>query len=249
MSSLNQIQQSAKTKVSVAPTNWLPGSFSACLPFFSVPDQRTGKLYFRADDPNIYGVSLQGVQQSPSVQKNNVVKPSNKGCNFFSAPWCIPNYPARDVGKRIYITDVDSSIFSYISALYTLVGQGTNPPTMVNLTNWRVEQPGYVKLYQLIQGSSFVNVNGTIYFGGQTQQNTTINGVSELTEVGQNLISNDFTYNGPSVSAYQMPYNTFFAVDTPIVISATDTLNSSVPRLYFTLFNSVNVLGNLTYPN
>jgi hypothetical protein len=245
MTSVAHVQQLAKTKVSVSPTNWLPGSFSAALPFFAVPDSSTGKLYLRADDPNIYGVALQGIQQNPSVTKNGVVKPSNKGCNFFSAPWSIPNYPARDVGKRVYITDVDTTIYSYITALYSILGGAAT----ITLGNWRFEQPGYVKLYQLVQGSTFVNVGGTVYFGGQTAANTAINGVPDMQVAIQNNITTDFTYNGTALTAYQHPYNTFYAVDTPIIISAVDTSNPAGPRIYFTLFNSVNILGNINYPN
>ena len=249
MSSVAHVQQVAKTKVSVSPVNWLPGSLSACLPFFAVPDPSSGILYFRGDDPNIYGVQIQGVQQNPVVEKNGVVKPGNKGCNFFSAPWCVPNYPARDVGKRVYIKSVDSSIMQYISALYSLIGVGAVPGTVVNLSSWKIEQPGYVKLYQIIQVGQYINVSGVVYFGAQGQGDTSINGVSSLTRVSQNLITDDFSYNGASVDAYQMPYNTFYAVDTPIVISAIDSANPQSPRLYFTLFNNAVILGNINYPN
>ncbi len=227
----------------VTPVNWLPGSISAALPFFSVIDKNAGKLFLRADDPNIYGISPLGVQQNPTIVKNNVQKAGNKGCNFFTAPWCIPNSAARDVGQRVLIKDIDTSIYSYITSLYTLIGNGAT------LTDWKLEQQGYAKLYQLIQASQYVDVGGVVYFGGQTNTPSAINGVPDLTAVVQNLISDDFEYNGTPVTAYQMPYNTFYAIDTPIVISAIDTNNPAYPRLFFTLFNNAVVMNNINYPN
>lgn len=226
----------AKPKMSVSAVQWLPGAMSAMLPFFALnfPAEQN-KLYLRADDPNLYGIIYNGGQQNPVVQKNGVQKPANKGCNFYSAPWCISTLPARDLGTRHEITSVDDSIYQYITQLYTLIGT-----VQINLTNWRFEKPGYVKLYQLVQGSQYVNVGGTTYFGAQTEQNTAINGVSEVTQVSQNLINNDFTYDGAQINTYAMPYNTFYAVDTPIVLSAVDS--SAVDpskRLYFTLQNNV----------
>lgn len=243
MTSVSHVQQGAKTKMSVAPVNWLPGSITAALPFFSVVDPNAGKLFFRADDPNIYGIAPLGVQGNPIIIKNGLQKNGNKGCNFFTAPWCIPLTAARDIGRRVYIKDVDNSIFEYIRQLYSLVGKGAN------LTDWKLEQPGYVKLYQLIQGSSYVDVGGSVYFGAQTTIPSAINGVAELKSVSQNLISDDFTFDGVPVTTYQMPYNTFYAVDTPIVLSAVDTNNPQYPRLFFTLFNSVVVLNNINYPS
>lgn len=243
MTSVSHVQQVAKGKMAVAPVNWLPGSISAALPFFAVVDPNAGKLFLRADDPNIYGIAPVGVQQNPTIIKNGVQKAGNKGCNFFTAPWCIPNSTARDVGRRVLIRDIDTSIFSYITSLYTLIGNGAT------LSDWRLEQQGYAKVYQLIQGSQYVDVGGDIYFGAQTNVPSAINGVPELTAVPQNLITDDFEFNGTPVTAYQMPYNTFYAIDTPIVLSAIDTHNPAYPRLYFTLLNNAFVLNNINYPN
>ncbi len=228
----------AKPKMSVAAVQWLPGALSAMLPFFSVNQSAApGKLYLRADDPNLYGIVYSGGQQNPVVQKNGVQKPANKGCNFYSAPWCINTLPARELGNRIEITAVDTSVYQYITELYKLIGT-----VSINLTNWQFESPGYVKLYQLVQGSQYVNVGGTTYFGGQTQNNTATNGVGALTAVTSYLISNDFTYDGAQITTYQMPYNTFYAIDTPIVISATDSSAADPSkRIYFTLQNNVTI--------
>jgi hypothetical protein len=54
-------------------------------------------------------------------------------------------------------------------------------------------------------------------------------------------------YQLGSIPTYQMPYNTFYAVDTPIVLSASDSSNPSVDRLYFTLLNNVSVLNGPSY--
>ena len=176
-----------------------------------------------------------GGQQNPVVEKNGVQKPANKGCNFYSAPWCISTLPARELGNRVQITSVDQSVYNYITQLYRLIGT-----VSINLTGWQFESPGYVKLYQLVQGSQYVNVNGTTYFGGQTQSNTATNGVGTLTPATSYLISNDFTYNGTPITTFQLPYNTFYAIDTPIVISATDSsATDPTKRIYFTLQNNV----------
>jgi len=226
----------AKSKMSVSAVQWLPGALSAMLPFFSL-NQTTnpGTLYLRADDPNLYGIMYSGGQQNPVVEKNGVQKPANKGCNFYSAPWCISTLPARELGNRVQITSVDPSVYNYITQLYRLIGT-----VSINLTGWQFESPGYVKLYQLVQGSQYVNVNGTTYFGGQTQANTATNGVGTLTPATSYLISNDFTYNGTPITTFQLPYNTFYAIDTPIVISATDSsATDPTKRIYFTLQNNV----------
>jgi hypothetical protein len=224
--------------MSVHPVNWLPGSLSAALPFFAVQSAEPHKLYLRADDPNLYGVFLNGVATSPTVTKNSITKAANKGFNFYSAPWSIPVLPARDLGKRTQITSVDQGVFDYIHALYTLLG-GATP---VDLTNFAVVQSGWAKQYQIYGGSQYVKVGGTTYFGGQTLTNTEVNGVPTLTNVPVPLITDDFEYNGTQVTAYQLPYNTFWVMDTPLVISAVDNNNPGV-TLYFTLYNGVAVLN------
>lgn len=238
MSSVTSVSPIAKGKMSVAPVNWLPGSLSAALPFFAVVPGEPNTLYLRADDPNLYGIYLNGVATSPTVTKNSITKPANKGFNFYSAPWCIPTLPARDLGKRTQILNVDQSVYDYIKSLYTLLGGVAT----VNLTNFKLVQPGWAKQYQIYGGSQYVKVGTTTYFGAQTLTNTEVNGVPTLTSVPTPLISNDFTYNGTPVTAYQLPYNTFWVLDTPLVFSAVDTNNPTTP-LYFTLYNGVNVLN------
>jgi hypothetical protein len=243
MAAIQRMYPGAKPKMSVSPVQWLPGALSAMLPFFACNPATPNTLFLRADDPNLYGIVYSGGQQNPVVEKNHIQKPANKGCNFYSAPWCINTFPARDLGLRVEIKAIDPSVFSYITALYKLIGT-----VSINLTNWRLENPGYVKQYQLVQGSQYVNVGGTTYFGGQTVNNTATNGVGEFTEVTTNLISNDFTYNGPTIPAYQLPYNTFYAVDTPIVISAVDTAAADpAKRIYFTLQNNVTIYNGPNY--
>ncbi len=236
----------AKSKVAVQAIQWIPGALSATLPLFAIDSATGSTLYLRADDPNIYGVYAVGLQQSPVVTVNSVTKPSNKGYNFYSAPWCISSLPAQDLGKRIQITNVDASVYQYITDLYTLIG---NQVTPITLTDWQLEQTGYVKLYQLLQGSQYVNVGSSTYFGGQTAYPSAVNGVLNYTQVSVKSISNDFTYNGTNtLTAYQMPYNTFCAVDSPIIISAVDSTNPSTPRVYFTLLNGVAVYNGPIYP-
>jgi hypothetical protein len=236
----------AKSKVAVNPIQWIPGALSATLPFFAISSPTSNTLCLRADDPNIYGVYAVGLQQSPVVSVNSITKPSNKGYNFYSAPWCIGTLPAQDLGKRIIITAIDSSVYQYITDLYGLLG-GQVPP--ITLDNWRLEQEGYIKLYQLLQGSQFVNVGTSTYFGGQTAFPSAVNGVSEYVPLSVKSISNDFTYNGTNIlNVYRMPYNTFCAVDSPIIISAVDSTNPATPRVYFTLLNGVAVYNGPVYP-
>jgi hypothetical protein len=237
----------AKAKMSVGAIQWIPGALAATLPLFAMSDPSNGTLYLRADDPNIYGVYTGGLQQSPIVVKNNIQKAANKGCNFYSAPWCISTLPARDLGRRVEITSVHQSVYDYITALYGLISREP-----ITLTDWRFEKAGYVKSYQILQGSSYVNVGTTTYFGGSKLPNTQVSGVSELTAVSLPLITNDFTYGsgaGPytSIVTYKMTYNTFYAVDTPIVISAVDTSNAQIPRIYFTLMNNVTMYNGPNY--
>jgi hypothetical protein len=236
----------AKSKVAVNPIQWIPGALSATLPLFALSSPTESTLYLRADDPNIYGVYAVGLQQSPVVSIAGTTKPSNKGFNFYSAPWCIGTLPAQDLGKRVKITAISPSVYQYITDLYTLIG---NQQTPITLTDWRLEQEGYVKMYQLLQGSQFVNVGSSTYFGGQTAMPSAVNGVSEYVPLGVKSISNDFTYNSNTIlNVYRMPYNTFCAVDSPIVISAVDTGNPSSPRVYFTLLNGVAVYNGPVYP-
>ena len=246
MSQITRHYPLAKSKVAVQPIQWIPGALSATLPFFALSSQTDSTLYLRADDPNIYGVYAVGLQQSPVVSISGTTKPSNKGFNFYSAPWCIGTLPAQDLGKRIKITGVDPSVYQYITDLYTLIGN-QQPP--ITLTDWRLDQEGYVKIYQLLQGSQFVNVGGSTYFGGQTTIPSAVNGVSTYTPLGVKSISNDFTYNSSNIlTVYQMPYNTFCAVDSPIIISAVDSSNPASPRVYFTLLNGVAVYNGPVYP-
>ncbi len=244
MTTVLRAYPASKNKVSVGPVQWLPGALSSTLPLFSVTGPQANTLYLRADDPNIYGVSYLGLQQSPVVTKNGVTKAANKGYNFYSAPWCIGTFPARDIGARNYITSVDQSVYDYITALYSLIGT-----TNISLANWQLEQSGYTKTYQLLQGSSYVNVSGTTYFGGAAVPASQVAGVPSLTTVTTPLISDDFTYNtsAGTINTLQMPYNTFCAVDTPIVISAVDTNNPTDPRIYFTLLNNVTMYNGPNY--
>lgn len=242
MAAIQREYPAAKGKMSVAPVQWLPGALASMLPFFAVVNEHPGALFLRADDPNIYGVYTAGLMTTPIVLKNNSGKSSNKGYNFYSAPWCIPTLPARDIETRIEITSVHSSVLEYITALYSLVGV-----TPITLTDWKLEQKGYVKAYQVLQGSSYVNVGGTTYFGGAKEPYTQVSGVSEQTEVSSPLISDDFTYNGSTILTYQLPYNTFYAVDTPIVLSAVDSSHPDSPKLYFTLLNNVTLYNGPNY--
>ena len=236
----------AKSKMAVQPIQWIPGALSATLPFFALSSPSSSTLCLRADDPNIYGVYAVGLQQSPVVSISGTTKPSNKGNNFYSAPWCIGTLPAQDLGKRIKITAIHPSVYQYITDLYTLIGGQVTP---ITLSNWQLDQEGYVKLYQLLQGSQFVNVGSSTYFGGQTAIPSAVNGVSSYVPLSVKSISNDFTYNGTnSLNVFQMPYNTFCAVDSPIIISAVDSSNPSSPRVYFTLLNGVAVYNGPVYP-
>lgn len=232
-----------KSKMSVQPTNWLPGSLSAALPFYAMDNSKyPNRLFFRADDPNIYGIASGGLMQTPTITKNNIQKSANKGCNFYSAPWCIQLFSSRDNGQRYEIKELDNSIYQYITALYGLVGSSTP----ITLTNWQLEQTGYVKQYQVLQGSAYVNVNGSTYFGATTTTPSVISGVGSLTPVDSPLITNDFVFNGIPIPTYQMVYNTFYAIDTPIVISAIDTNNLQGGRIYFTLGNTVTMQNTPT---
>jgi hypothetical protein len=244
MTSVLTVSNPAKTKVSVAPVQWLPGALSSMLPFFAIDSDYPGVLFLREDDPNIYGVYTAGLT-SPVVEKNGIIKNSNKGYNFYSAPWCIPTLPSRDIGRRTEITYIHSSIYTYITELYKLIGT-----TPILLTNWRLEQKGFVKAYQVLQGSSYVNVSGTTYFGAAQVPHTQVSGVEEKEQVyASRAISDDFTFNAPApfVLTYQLPYNTFYAVDTPIVISAVDSAHPEQPRLYFTLLNNVTLHNGPSY--
>jgi hypothetical protein len=242
MTSVVQTYAPPKGKMSVAPVQWLPGALSSMLPFFAIKDSSPGTLYLRADDPNLYGVYTVGLLNTPVVKKADVIKNANKGRNFYSAPWCIPSLPSRDIGRRQEITSVDSSVTDYIAALYALIGV-----TPIALTDWKFEQPGYVKAYQVLEGSRYVNVNGTTYFGAAAVPHTQVSGVSALTEVNEPLLTCDFTFNGTTVPAYQLPYNTYYAVDTPIVISAIDANHESNGRIYFTLLNAATLYNNPNY--
>jgi len=253
MTSVIKTVSEHKNQVSVAPVQWLPGSLSAALPLFSVQSVQSGTsntLYFRADDPNIYGIGtgFGTISQNPQIIKLPAsskypggIIPANKGCNFYSAPWCIPTFASRDTGKRIPITALDTSIYTYITALYGLVGT-----TPITLTNWKFEQSGYVKVYQILQGSRFTIQNGISYFGGIPQLNTVVAGVGTTTPINSPIITSDFTFSSDVavLPTYQMPYNTFCAIDEPIVISAVDSSNPENKRVYFTLHNNVTLYNS-----
>ena len=241
MSSVLQVQAPAKGKMSVAPVQWMPGALSAMLPFFATLQSDPGVLYLRADDPNLYGVYTAGLITSPVVEKNHIVRSANKGYNFYSAPWAIMPLPCRDLGQRVEITRIDTSVTDYITSLYSIINGN------ILLTDWQMEQNGYVKAYQVLQGSSYVNVSGTTYFGGAKLPNTQVSGVPEINQIMAPLISDDFTFNGPNIVTYQLPYNTFFAVDTPILLSAVDINNPSKPRIFFTLMNNVTLFNGPNY--
>ncbi len=234
----------AKSKVSVSAVQLIPSAQSATLPLFALENDSTAStLFLRADDPNIYGVAYGNLNQVPVVEKAGVQKASNKGFNFYSAPWSIYTFPARDLGRRTQITAIDSSVYQYLTALYGLVGAVT-----ITLTDWRLESEGFVKTYQLLQGSAYVNVNGTMYFGAAKLPDTEVSGVDKYTLLNSPLISNDFTYNGTNIPTYQMPYNSFCAIDTPITISAIDSSNPEPDtRVYFTLQNNVTMYNGPNY--
>ena len=248
MSSVLQVQAPAKGKMSVAPVQWMPGCLAAMLPFFATVQADPGVLYLRADDPNLYGVYTSGGVTNPPINKGGVVKLANKGCNFYSAPWAISPLPCRDLGQRVEITGIHVSVTDYITQLYTLIdGDDNLGPSGIVLDNWQMEQNGYVKAYQVLQGSSYVNVGTTTYFGGALLPNTQVSGVPETTMIMSPLITDDFVFTGDTIPTYQLPYNTFFAVDTPIVLSAVDTSNPSQPRIYFTLLNNVTLFNGPNY--
>ena len=241
----------AKNKVSVAAVQWLPGALSATLPLFALDQAHApNTLFLRADDPNLYGVLAGNLTQTPVVFYNGRDKAVNKGRNYYSAPWCIATLSARDTGKRVQINAIDPSVFQYITALYSLIpatGEDPLAPT-INLQGWRLEKGGYVKIYQTLQGSGYITKYGTTYFGGSDSSDNQISGVAQLTSVQSPLINNDFTYNSTtSIPTIQMPYNTFCAADTPIVISAVDMSNPDNGRIYFTLLNNVTLYNGPNY--
>jgi len=237
MSSMSTQYPKAKTMMSVGPVNWLPGSLIGCLPFFSV---QNGVLYFRADDPNLYGITFQGGLISiPHVTVNGKQRLGNKGYNFYSAPWCIPTLPCRDTGKRVEVDSIDPSIFTYIVAFYkNLTGSA------IILTNFKTETSGYVKQYQVVYGNQYNNTGGKLYFGASATPNPGTGGVSSLVQTTSPNISitDPYKYDGPAITTYQQPYNTFYAIDTPITISAIDSSNNT--KIYFVLQNSVAVYNS-----
>jgi hypothetical protein len=246
MSAVLRTFPGSKSRVAVSPVQWLPGSLSATLPLFAIDKKYDPNvLYFRADDPNLYGVISDGLTQVPVVEYDGVKKAANKGRNYYSAPWAISTLPARDTGKRILIKNVDKSVYDYITALYGLISQ-SSPITLVR---WRFEKQGYVKVYQTLQGSAYYSANSTVYFGGANDTNTEISGVSAFASIQSPLITDDFTYNGfdnpeKTIPTLRMPYNTFCAIDTPIVISAIDDSHPSNGRIYFTLMNNVTMMNS-----
>jgi hypothetical protein len=231
MSSMSTQYPRSKGLVSVSPINWLPGSVNGALPFFSV---QNGVLYFRADDPNLYGITYQGGLMSvPPVCVNNRKRLGNKGYNFYSAPWCIPTLACRDTGKRVEVTSIHPSIYTYIESFYkNLTG------SLITLTNFDVVSMGYAKQYQIVYGNQYNNVSGRLYFGGTGTSTPGTGGVDSLIQVtSPNInVSKAYTYDGSPLPTYQQPYNTFYAIDTPIIISAVDSSNEST-KLYFTLQN------------
>lgn len=231
----------SKGMVSVAPVTWLPGALSATLPFFSV---QNGVLYFRADDPNLYGIIYQGgLMAVPQVSINNNIKVGNKGRNFYSAPWCIPTLPSRDTGKRVEVTSLDPSIYTYIASLYLLLTNSNS-----TLTSFTLEKTGWAKQYQIVYGNQYTNVNGALYFGATNDANQGIGGVpTQTTTTAPNISTTaSHTYNGTALPVVQQVYNTFFAIDTPITISAIDTSNGD-KKVYFTLMNAVSNYNGPVY--
>jgi len=251
MTTVLRVQPVAKSKMSVAAVQWLPGALSATLPLFALDQGHSpNTLFLRADDPNLYGVLAGNLTQTPTVFYNGLDKAVNKGRNYYSAPWCISTLPARDTGKRVEIKAIDTSVFQYITALYSLIpanGDDSVGP-MINFSGWRLEKSGYVKIYQTLQGSGYITRNGTTYFGGSDSSDTQISGDAQLISIQSPLINGDFTYNSTtSIPTIRMPYNTFCAVDTPIVISAVDLSNPENGRLYFTLLNNVTLYNGPNY--
>jgi hypothetical protein len=232
----------ARGKMCVSPVQWLPGALSAMLPFFSINPEEPNTLYLRADDPNIHGVYTSGLMTSPVVEKSGQQTCANKGFNFYAAPWAISTLPARDIGNVTEITNIHESVTDYISALYSLLGSSP-----IVLDNWNLEQGGFVKMYQVLQGDLNTAVGGAMYFGGTRSKTSQVSGVGDLTLIQSPLITSDFTFNGSLIPTYQMPYNTFYAVDTPIVLSAVDTANIEQPRMYFTLLNNVTLYNGPNY--
>jgi hypothetical protein len=252
MSSLLSSYSSSKvTLMSVYPVSWVPGSLNGCLPFFSV---QNNTLYFRADDPNIYGINFAGgLTTLPSIYygtDSSPVRIGNKGRNFYSAPWAIPTLPAKDTGKRVEVTSVDPSIYTYIQTFYKLLTTDPQTPNTlnVNLQNFQLVKTGWAKQYQITNAKQNVNKNGTLYFGGNTNgpQAISLGGVAELSRVtSPNLSSTlNYYYNGESLPTWQQSYNTFYALDTPVVISAVDVNNNNT-TIYFSLENPVQVYNNL----
>jgi hypothetical protein len=247
MTSVSTIYPKAKTLMSVGPVNWLPGSLNGCLPFFSV---QNGVLFLRADDPNLYGITFQGGLMSLppvkvlSVGSDGTIIPrrrvGNKGYNFYSAPWCIPTLPCRDIGKHVEITSIDPSVYSYIAAFYQNLSS--------SLTDFNLEESGYAKQYQVVYGNQYNIINGKLIFGGTRNSTPGVGGVNVLTQTtSPNISTSDsYTYDGSPLRTYQQPYNTFYAIDTPIVISAIDSTNGDT-KLYFVLQNSVAVYNSPNY--
>lgn len=231
-----------KGKMSVAPVQWLPGALAAMLPFFSVNPEQPNTLFLRSDDPNIHGVYTSGLMTSPVVEKAGQQTCANKGFNFYAAPWTISTLPARSIGNLVEIKRVDKSVTDYITALYSLLGRSP-----IVLDDWVFEEPGFARMYQVLQGDLNTAVGTEIYFGASRSKHTQVCGVSNTTLVQSPLITGDFTYNGSHIPTYQMPYNTFYAIDTPIVLSAVDTANIEQPRMYFTLLNNVTLYNGPNY--
>jgi hypothetical protein len=237
--------------MSVYPVNWIPGSMNGSLPYFSV---QNNTLYFRADDPNIYGINFPGgLTTLPAViygPPPNNRRTGNKGRNFYSAPWSIPTLPAKDTGKRIHVTSIDPSIYTYIQSFYKLLTTDTQDPSKlnVNLQNFQLVKTGWAKQYQITNANQNVVKDDILYFGGNTSgsQAISLGGVSNLSKIqSPNLSSTlNYVYDGEPLPTWQQPYNTFYALDTPLIISAVD-LNNNNTTIYFSLENTVQVYNNL----
>lgn len=236
--------------MSVNPVNWIPGTLNGAFPFFSV---QSNTLYFRADDVNIYGINFGGgVTTLPSVYyatDPTPVRAGNQGRNFYSAPWAIPTLPARDTGKRVEVTVIDPSIYSYIHSFYTLLTTDPSQPEIpsVNLQDFSLVQSGWARQYQLINRNQTTHTNGILYFGANTTgvQETSLGGVASSSMIQSPNISEtqSYTYDGSLLPTWQQPYNTFYAIDTPIVFSAIDVNNNNT-LLYFTFENTAQVYNN-----
>jgi hypothetical protein len=123
------------------------------------------------------------------------------------------------------------------------------------LTQEQIKQ-NYDALKHVYENGNIVTSNLILYFNpgsllSYTGSGTTVNDLTgnSLNGTMSNITYNQtyFTFNGTTVPAYQLPYNTYYAVDTPIVISAIDANHESNGRIYFTLLNAATLYNNPNY--